>query len=201
MRHLVTGGAGFVGSHLVAALLARGDEVEVLDDLSGFGHADRVAAGRPTAGSRVHPLCAWTHGSVLDPRAVERVVARVDRVWHLAAVVGVPRVLADPRRAVRVNLEGTEVVLDAALLDEVTALVEWPAPLAGRFEERFLELPPEVVIATVQDHQRYFPVRDAAGRLTPQFVTVANIDSSDPDQVRAGNERVVRPRLAARAAA
>ena len=91
---------------------------------------------------------------------------------------------------------GGEAVLDDALLDEVTALVEWPAPVAGRFEERFLRLPPEVVIATVQDHQRYFPVRDAAGALTPWFVTVANIDSRDPEQVRAGNERVVRPRLA-----
>jgi len=90
---------------------------------------------------------------------------------------------------------GGKAVLNDALLDEVTALVEWPAPVAGRFEERFLTLPPEVVIATVQDHQRYFPVRDASGALTPWFVTVANIDSRDPEQVRAGNERVVRPRL------
>jgi glycyl-tRNA synthetase beta chain len=74
--------------------------------------------------------------------------------------------------------------------------VEWPVPVAGRFEERFLSLPPEVVISTVQDHQRYFPLRDGAGKLTPWFVTVANIDSKDPAQVRAGNERVVRPRLA-----
>ena len=69
------------------------------------------------------------------------------------------------------------------------------SPVAGRFEDRFLELPPEVVIATVQDHQRYFPVRDADGKLTPWFITVSNIESRDPAQVRAGNERVVRPRL------
>jgi glycyl-tRNA synthetase beta chain len=91
---------------------------------------------------------------------------------------------------------GGEAVLDEALLEEVTALVEWPVPIAGRFEDRFLTLPPEVVVATVQDHQRYFPVRDARGALLPLFITVANIESRDPDQVRAGNERVVRPRLA-----
>ncbi|MCC7198783.1 MAG: glycine--tRNA ligase subunit beta [Gammaproteobacteria bacterium] len=91
---------------------------------------------------------------------------------------------------------GGEAVISDALLDEVTALVEWPAPVAGRIEERFLDLPPEVLISTIQDHQRYFPVRDAAGRLMPNFIAVANIQSRDPEQVRIGNERVVRPRLA-----
>jgi glycyl-tRNA synthetase beta chain len=90
---------------------------------------------------------------------------------------------------------GGDAVISDALLEEVTALVEWPVPLAGRFDARFLELPPEVPIATMQDHQRYFPVRDAQGALMPWFITVANIESSDPAQVIAGNERVVRPRL------
>lgn len=90
---------------------------------------------------------------------------------------------------------GGEAVIGDALLDEVTALVEWPVPLAGRFDVKYLELPPEVLIATMQDHQRYFPVRDANGRLMPWFVTVSNIESKDPAQVIAGNERVVRPRL------
>ena len=96
--------------------------------------------------------------------------------------------------AVATGLGGHAVIGDA-LLDEVTALVEWPVPLAGRFDAKFLELPQEVPIATMQDHQRYFPVRDAEGRLMPWFVTVSNIESSDPAQVIAGNERVVRPRL------
>ena len=82
------------------------------------------------------------------------------------------------------------------MLDEVTALVEWPVPLAGRFEERFLELPREVLISTLQDHQRYFAVEDEQGRLMPSFITVSNIESRDPSKVREGNERVVRPRLA-----
>ena len=89
---------------------------------------------------------------------------------------------------------GTALISDA-LLDEVTALVEWPVPLAGRFEDRFLELPRELLISVLQDHQRYFPVEDAAGRLLPWFITVSNIESRDMSVVRAGNERVVRPRL------
>jgi glycyl-tRNA synthetase beta chain len=91
---------------------------------------------------------------------------------------------------------GGRAVLSDALLDEVTALVEWPVPLAARFEERFLSLPREVLIATLQDHQRYFPVEDGSGRLMSWFITESNIESRDPAQVRGGNERVVRPRLA-----
>ena len=82
------------------------------------------------------------------------------------------------------------------MLDEVTALVEWPVPLAGRFEERFLSLPREVLISTLEDHQRYFPVEGPDGRLLSHFITVANVESRDPAQVVEGNERVVRPRLA-----
>jgi glycyl-tRNA synthetase beta chain len=77
----------------------------------------------------------------------------------------------------------------------VTALVEWPVALAGRFDARFLALPREVLVATLQDHQRYFAVEGANGNLLPTFVTVSNIESRDPDVVRSGNERVVRPRL------
>ncbi len=90
---------------------------------------------------------------------------------------------------------GGFAVIDSALLDEVTGLVEWPVPLAGRFDPQFLDLPAEVPIATMQEHQRYFPVRDAQGKLMPWFITVSNIESRDPSQVIAGNERVVRPRL------
>ncbi len=92
------------------------------------------------------------------------------------------------------SLQGVPV-MDDALLDEVTALVEWPVALAGTFEQRFLELPREVLIATLQDHQRYFPLSTSTGALLARFIAVSNIESRDPDQVRAGNERVVRPRL------
>jgi glycyl-tRNA synthetase beta chain len=90
---------------------------------------------------------------------------------------------------------GGSALIEDALLDEVTALVEWPVPLTGQFEQRFLSLPREVVIATVQDHQRYFAVQGPDGNLSGWFVTVSNIESRDPSKVREGNERVVRPRL------
>ncbi len=96
---------------------------------------------------------------------------------------------------VAATLGGTALISED-LLDEISSLVEWPVPIAGRFEERFLELPREVLISTLQDHQRYFAVEDAHGRLLPSFITVSNIESRDPSKVREGNERVVRPRLA-----
>jgi glycyl-tRNA synthetase beta chain len=97
--------------------------------------------------------------------------------------------------AAAATAQGAVALIEGALLDEVTALVEWPVPIAGRFEQRFLSLPREVVIATVQDHQRYFPVQGADGMLSGAFVTVSNLESRDPGKVREGNERVVRPRL------
>lgn len=109
---------------------------------------------------------------------------------------------AERRGKIRAGVEATaaaiggRAIVGDALLDEVTALVEWPVPLAGRFEDRFLELPREVLISTLQDHQRYFAVEDASGHLSPWFITVSNVESREPAQVRAGNERVVRPRLA-----
>ena len=128
-----------------------------------------------------------------SPLAYERQLRRRGRVLANAA---------ERREVIRRGVEetaarvGGTAVVSEALLDEVTGLVEWPVPLAGRFDAEFLDLPPEVPIATMQDHQRYFPVRDAQGRLMPWFVTVSNIESLDPSQVVAGNERVVRPRLA-----
>ncbi len=91
---------------------------------------------------------------------------------------------------------GGAAIGDSDLYDEVTALVEWPVAVTGRFDPRFLELPKEVIVATLTGHQRYFPVADSDGTLLPVFITVANIESSDPDKVRDGNERVIRPRLA-----
>jgi glycyl-tRNA synthetase beta chain len=85
---------------------------------------------------------------------------------------------------------------DAALLDEVTALVERPNVLVCKFEDEFLGVPPECLILTMKANQKYFPLLDAAGRLTSQFLVVSNIRPADPSRVIEGNERVVRPRLA-----
>lgn len=90
---------------------------------------------------------------------------------------------------------GGVAVIDPALLDEVTALVEWPVALTGKFEERFLAVPAEALIASMKEHQKYFHVVDANGKLKNNFITVANIQSKDPSQIIDGNERVIRPRL------
>ncbi len=86
--------------------------------------------------------------------------------------------------------------LDDDLLDEVTALNEWPMPITGTFEERFLEVPQEALVATMKGNQKYFPVFSKDGQLMNKFITIANIESKQPDLIRQGNERVVRPRLA-----
>ena len=91
---------------------------------------------------------------------------------------------------------GGVAVIDQDLLDEVTGLVEWPIALTGRFDEHFLEVPSEALIYAMKEHQKYFPVVDQDGKLMPHFITLANIESKDPQQVIRGNERVIRPRLA-----
>lgn len=91
---------------------------------------------------------------------------------------------------------GLRPIEDEALLDEVTALVERPNVLIGRFEPEFLAVPQECLILTMKANQKYFPLLDAAGKLSNQFLVVSNIRPADPSAVIGGNERVVRPRLA-----
>ncbi len=91
---------------------------------------------------------------------------------------------------------GLTAIDDAALLDEVTALVERPNVLVCRFDEQFLEVPQECLILTMKVNQKYFPLLDAGGRLTNRFLVVSNIRPDDASRVIEGNERVVRPRLA-----
>ncbi len=114
------------------------------------------------------------------------------------------RVMADfeaRREAVRgqvmevANEIGGTAVIDSALLDEVTGMVEWPVALAGDFDTRFLEVPPEALISAMKGHQKYFHVVNEAGELMPHFITVSNIESTNMEVVRSGNERVIRPRL------
>lgn len=89
------------------------------------------------------------------------------------------------------------VAEDGALLDEVTGLVEWPVPLLCRFDEKFLALPPEVLVSEMKNHQRYFALKTADGALSNQFITVANMVTADGGaKVKEGNARVVRARLA-----
>ncbi|CDG95647.1 glycine tRNA synthetase, beta subunit [Xenorhabdus bovienii str. puntauvense] len=86
--------------------------------------------------------------------------------------------------------------LTDSLLEEVTSLVEWPVVLTAKFEDKFLEVPAEALVYTMKGDQKYFPVYDKSGKLMANFIFVANIESSDPQQIISGNEKVVRPRLA-----
>lgn len=90
---------------------------------------------------------------------------------------------------------GAQVVMDAALVDEVTALVEWPVAISGSFDDHFLSLPKEALIQTMEENQKYFALIDGDGNLKPGFVTVSNIDSKNFETVVTGNERVIRPRF------
>ena len=108
----------------------------------------------------------------------------------------------DRRATIRAGVEalaqeqGGKAIISEALLEEVAALCEWPVPMLGQFDEAFLDIPAEALISAMRGHQKYFHVVDDNGKLLPLFITVANIDSLDPAQVIAGNERVIRPRLA-----
>ena len=85
--------------------------------------------------------------------------------------------------------------IEEDLLEEIAALNEWPVPITGNFDPRFLALPAEVLITTMQTNQKYFPVKNADGSLLPHFITFSNIESTHPDSIRQGNERVITPRL------
>lgn len=90
---------------------------------------------------------------------------------------------------------GGEAKLDEDLLNEVCALVEWPVVLAGKFDEEFLEVPAEALISSMQEHQKYFAVFDTNKKLLPNFITVSNLNSPQPELIIEGNEKVIRPRL------
>src|SRR5882757_6687531 len=147
-------------------------------------------AGDLTQGHRFH---APKPIRISSPAAYERTLS--ERGYVLPDFLKRRELIKTQVVEVATSLGGHALIGDE-LLDEVTALVEWPVPVAGRFEERFLQLPREVLISTLQDHQRYFALEDGQGRLMPSFITVSNIESRDPSKVREGNERVVRPRLA-----
>lgn len=125
MRYLITGGAGFIGSHLTEHLLERGHEVVALDNLS-TGTLDNLAGFRDNPGFR------FVRGSVTDPSAVEACMAGIDAIFHLAAAVGVFTILDKTMESLRTNLHGTETMLDAALQHDVPILVASTSEIYGK---------------------------------------------------------------------
>ena len=149
-----------------------------------------IPTGRDTRGHRFHgagPIALQTPGEY-----AERLLKEGHVLADFETRRGQVRELAEAAAAT----VGGHAVIDLDLLDEVTSLVEWPVPVLGDIEARYLDLPAEVLITTIQNNQKYFPVKDAQGRLLPHFITFSNLDSTRLDTVREGNERVVRPRLA-----
>jgi glycyl-tRNA synthetase beta chain len=149
-----------------------------------------AGAGRATRGHRfLHP----------DPIEIAEPGEYVDALTQTGKVMPV---FAQRREAIRRQVGvaaeqiGGHAVIDDDLLDEVAALVEWPVAIAGSFEEKYLAVPHEALILTMKKNQKYFPVVDDDQALIPHFITVANIESPQPELIRAGNERVIRPRLA-----
>ncbi|MCM8613877.1 glycine--tRNA ligase subunit beta [Accumulibacter sp.] len=147
-----------------------------------------LASGRTTMGHRFLS-------------AGEVVIERADDYAARLATAKVIASFGERRALIASQLEAAASSLAArinpatALLDEVTALVEWPVVYVGEFEAEFLEVPQECLILTMQQNQKYFPLLDAAGRLLNRFLIVANMQVDDPAHIIRGNERVVRPRL------
>ena len=148
-----------------------------------------LQANRVTRGHR------FMHGAAISLAHADDYEARLAQPGHVIASFGARRARVRELVETTAASEGGSAVIDDALLDEVTALVEWPVPVCGSFDQHFLELPSEVLIASMQGHQKYFPIRDVHGELRNRFITLANLESQAPDAIRAGNERVIRPRL------
>jgi glycyl-tRNA synthetase beta chain len=152
-----------------------------------------LQAGRHTRGHRFEALT--------DPIEITTADAYEDTLHTQGAVIASFEARrAEVQRQLQAAAQGVDSGLtpidDAALLDEVTALVERPNVLRCRFEPEFLSVPPECLILTMKANQKYFPLLDAAGRLTHEFLVVSNITPPDASRLIEGNERVVRPRLA-----
>ncbi|AVH36122.1 glycine--tRNA ligase subunit beta [Pseudomonas monteilii] len=145
-------------------------------------------AGRESRGHRFH------HPENVVITTPANYVEDLRKAYVLADFAERRELISKRTAELAMQQEGTAIV-PPALLDEVTALVEWPVPLVCSFEERFLEVPQEALITTMQDNQKYFCLLDSEGKLLPRFITVANVESRDPKQIVQGNEKVVRPRL------
>ena len=164
------------------AVILFGEQVIQADILS-------VTSSNKTRGHRFHHPQAITLDNAADYETIleqqGRVIADFDKRREI-----IHQQIMD----IAVLAEGTAVV-DPDLLDEVTSMIEWPKAIIGDFEPHFLDVPPEALISAMKKHQKYFHLVDKDNKLMPNFITISNIESSDPKQIKEGNERVIRPRL------
>jgi len=184
MKALITGGAGFIGSHLAELLLADGDEVYVLDDLS-TGSLENIEHLR--SNPRFHIVV----DSVLHPAIVSELVYKVDVVYHLAAAVGVKTIVEQPVRTLRVNLEGTETVLDACCKFGKPVLVASTSEVYGdhRSEVPLRETSRRIYGATTQKRWAY-----ADSKAMDEFLALAYREEHGLDAVIVRLFNTVGPR-------
>ncbi|MCH8542268.1 MAG: glycine--tRNA ligase subunit beta [Alcanivorax sp.] len=149
-----------------------------------------LEAGRQTRGHRFH---APAPIELNTPAEYEQ---RLESEGFVIADFARRRAMVNEQATAAGTQAGGSAVIDDDLLNEVTALVEWPVALMGHFDEDFLRVPQEALITAMQEHQKYFPVVDGNGTLMNAFITLSNIDSTDKAAVISGNEKVIRPRLA-----
>ncbi|QYZ66073.1 MAG: hypothetical protein OI74_12280 [Gammaproteobacteria bacterium (ex Lamellibrachia satsuma)] len=146
-------------------------------------------AGRSTRGHRFH------HPEPIEIDTPANYSELLKNRGYVIADIAERKTKIEQQAREAAEAEGLQAAIDSNLLDEVTALNEWPIPVIGSFDARFLDVPSECLVQAMQDHQKYFPVVDKTGALQPRFITISNIDSKDIEQVRSGNERVIRPRF------
>jgi len=148
-----------------------------------------LTTGRATQGHRFH---APEQLPITGPEAYVQTLLEQGRV--IADFEARKTIIRDAANKAAAQVGGIAHIEDD-LLEEVAALNEWPVPVTGNFDPRFLELPAEVLITTMQTNQKYFPVKNRDGALLPHFITFSNIESKRPESIQRGNERVITPRL------
>ncbi|AFT68303.1 Glycyl-tRNA synthetase beta subunit [Alloalcanivorax dieselolei B5] len=149
-----------------------------------------LQSGRTSYGHRFHAP------SAIELSLAGEYAGRLEQEGHVIADFDRRKAMIEEQATAAGKQAGGTAQINADLLDEVTALVEWPVALTGGFDQDFLRVPQEALISAMEEHQKYFSVLDADGKLMPKFITISNIQSKDPAQVIAGNEKVIRPRLA-----
>ena len=148
-----------------------------------------ITSGRSSQGHRFHA----NHS--IDIEDVAEYESRLEIAGKVIADFDKRQKLIEKQIYQTAKKAGGNAVVDPDLLAEVTSMVEWPMAISGDFDPKFLDVPAEALVSAMKHHQKYFHLVDADGQLLPSFITISNIESTHPESVKAGNEKVIRPRL------